>query len=324
MSSRTSSLPPPSFDQIAELWLSDTKVSDLTRRSYQSELKRFAKWCTANDISPRRLTASSVGVFARQLSSNRASLLQPLGVSKPLQSSSLNQARRIVGAWLRWAAAHGYVAPELSIPVDWPSVNRSSPASQPVRKAALRRAVGQSQVRHATQVLQARNRVVAQLAFWLGLTPTQIAALKHKDFRIRAATLLVRVPDRGTGVSGSWRVTPPSLQLAWKAYEQARGPAQFAVTDSTGSRPVSAITIARIIGRVTKSTTAGGEATPLNARRLRQAFMEYARECGWSTEQLQEHLRRKKLKPVTQPSVSLSWWRDKLGELEQHVEHALQ
>lgn len=277
------------------------------------ELDRFILWAEMSDVMPPNLDANTVRRFGRCVSSSSPRDLQALRISKPLLASSLGQTRRIIGAWLRWAAAQSKVAAGLAAPVEWPSVDRRSSPSRPIAAKQLGIVIRSPQKGERVGLRRARERFVAGLAFWLCLNPAEIAALRREDVRIRDNELAVRVAN---GESMEWVAAPATVLRTWLAYDKARGTSTCAITHLRHPHPVSTVAIARIIRRIKLSRTSQKRAGSLSARRLKRSFIRHAIQCGWSSDDLRRHLRRQTIRGAAIPRDGRDHWQQKLALLD--------
>lgn len=305
---------PQGFEDLANDWLLEIEISDVTRRAYRMELDRFNRWARMSGATPSTIDAEMVGKFGRCVSSSNPRELQALGISRPLLASSLGQARRIVGAWLRWAAAQGRVTSSLATPVAWPRVDRKPAPSASVTARQLNRVVRPLLENKRIGLLKARERFVAGLAFWLCLNPTEIAALCRQHIRVRNDELAIRVTDSES--MGEWGLAPSAVLRAWLTYDAARGRSRYAVTGVRTGNPVSTVTVARIIRRIKLPRTAEKGPRQLSARALKRSFVRHAVQCGWSTDDLQRHLRRQTVRNAKIPRDGREQWQQKLAALD--------
>lgn len=312
--SRANAAPKPSFDELSNRWLDELSVSESTQRSYRLELGRLRRWSALEGLTPAELGHAHVGRFAAMISSARKSELAMLGISKPLLSSSLDQARRIVCAWLRWAVAGGWVPADALLPTAWPEVTRIPTEPRPLSTPALRKAtLGISPSESATAD-QARQAFVTGLAFWLGLGPAEISALQTVDVRSRSGAIRVRL-SRGRKGPASWQYGPTSLLRAWKTYQAAKTPSSFAVSSAGGSK-VTAGTVARIIRSASPTRGRHAESDAMSATRLRQAFIDQALDHGWSSDELLQHLRRQRIHALADLKRTPTALADKLSDMQ--------
>lgn len=159
-------------------------------------------------------------------------------------------------------------------------------------------------------VRDARSRFVLSLAFWIGMAPAEIAAIRKQDVRLRGNQLQIYagLDER------AWVNAPSAVVTAWRTYDALRGDTEFAVTDLRHDAPISSVTVRRIIRQA--NTTRGKKATPLNARQLKNAFVEHAITRGWSVSDLQRHLRRKSVPSAQIPPDAPVKWRAKIAMLD--------
>lgn len=309
--STTTELPPP-LAEMAERWLDQLVIQDLTRRAYRAELDRFLKWACAENISESKLDAYQFEQFAACLSSDRARELAIVDLERPLLSSSLEQARRILSAWLRWAAAREWVSSDLAVPAPWPKPDRTSTRSPPVSATRLKGLLVVSTP--STEHSACREKFVVGLSFWLGLSPTEIAALARDDVQVRGNHLEVGVASAAG--DPEIRVGPMALRKLWLAYDRQRGASVSAVTSLQDSRHVTSHTVARIIRQAFDRPEYDADELVVNARGLRRSFVAHAAEHGWSSDDVKHHLRRRSLPGVKFPTPSRRDWNRKVDHLE--------
>lgn len=303
-----------SFDELAENWLREIGISDVTRRAYRMELDRFLLWASSEGATPGTLDPRMVEKFGHCVSSTNPRDLQPLGISKPLLASSLGQSRRIIGAWLRWAVAQGAVHASLAEPVEWPEIDRKSLPSKALSAKRLCKVISPIPKKEKASLAHVRERFVAGLAFWLCLSPAEIAALRRRDLKIRNNELVILVSDAVEGME--WMSAPMSVLQSWVAYDQVRGTSKHAVTDLRHSRPVSTLTVTRIIRQIKLPYGEDKKPRSLNARDLRRSFVQHAIQFGWSSDDLQRHLRRQTIRNAKIPREGREQWQKKIAALD--------
>lgn len=305
---------PQSFDELVNLWLAEIVISEVTKRAYRLELRRFIRWARHAGKDIATVDSQSIADFGRCISSDRPKLLQPLGVSKPLLASSLGQTRRIVGAWLRWAAAEGLVSASLAAPVDWPIVDRKSNPKKLIAARLLDNVLSPNTKSRCIGLKKAREKFVVGLTFWLGLSSEEIAALRRDEIRVRAGRfeVLARISDGST----DWIPAPEQLLHAWKSYEKERGNSKLAVTDIRTGNKVSAGTVKRIVRGIKTPKISQSPPGLINSRQLRRSFIKHAIDCGWTPEDLKRHLRRQAIAAVPMPRESKRKWISKLEALD--------
>lgn len=296
---------PLDLDELAEQWLSGRHLSGATQRAYRLELSRFIRWTSSVGLAMGELRLEHLGAFGRCLASERPSDLTRVGVSRPLLRSSIVQARRIVSAWMRWAAANSWLHPSVAGPLNWPGDARMGESQSNLRAGPLQAAL---KAERPTTADGARASFVSALAFWLGLGPAEIADLRRGDVRVGKCGVEVRVP---TPDGKRWIPAPSSLHKAWQSYDAVRPPGG---THAVGSQrvtdsPLSTATIARIIREGAGESARARSAAKLNARRLRAAFINLAISRGWSTDDLAAHLRRQSIRRARPVKRSESEWR---------------
>lgn len=305
---------PKNFDELADLWLAEAEISEVTHRAYRLELGRFTRWARSADVNLARADSRSFAAFGSCISSDRPRILRLLGVSKPLLASSLGQTRRIVGAWLRWAAAEGWVSPTLAAPAAWPHIDRKSPSRMGVAAKQLDHVLVPAPRRGRIGLRTSREQFVAGLTFWLGMSPYEVAALRRTDIRIRDRRLEVRVG--GSDGSADWIPAPEPLLHAWEAYDKERGASEYAVTSTRAGLQVSIATVTRIVRGIKLKKTSKGSVDPINSRELRRSFVKHALDCGWSSDDLKRHLRRQTLSGGATPRATKQKWIAKLEVLD--------
>lgn len=305
---------PQDFDKLADLWLAEIDVSEVTRRAYRLELDRFIRWARFAGIALSEANSLSFAEFGRCISSDRPSVLQPLGVSKPLLASSLGQTRRIVRAWLRWAAAEGWVSASLAAPASWPTVDRKSILKKVVTAKQLDHVLSPIAKHRQVGLHRSREQFVAGLTFWLGLSSHEIATLRRGDIRVREGRLEVLVGE--SNGSTDWVPAPDPLFRAWKSYDRERGSSEFAVTDIRTGNKVSAVTVKRIVRGIRTPKTGQNFVGWINSRQLRRSFVRHAIDCGWSMDDLKRHLRRQTIAGAAMPRESKRKWIAKLQVLD--------
>lgn len=305
---------PKNFDELADLWLAEIEISGVTHRAYRLELGRFTRWARSAGVTLARADSQSFSAFGSCISSDRPRILHPLGVSKPLLASSLGQTRRIVGAWLRWAAAEGWVSPTLAAPAAWPHIDRKSPPRKGVAAKQLDHVLVPAPRRGRIGLRTSREQFVAGLTFWLGMSPHEVAALRRTDIRVRDRRLEVRVG--GSDGSADWIPAAEPLLHAWEAYDKERGASEYAVTNTRAGLQVSIATVTRIVRGIKLKKTSAGAAGPINSRELRRSFVKHALGCGWSSDDLKRHLRRQTLSGSGTPRATKQKWMAKLEVLD--------
>lgn len=296
---------PLDLEGLAELWLSGRPLSSATQRAYRLELSRFIRWASSMGLAMDELRLEHLDAFGRCLASARPADLSKAGVGRPLLSSSMAQARRIVSAWMRWAAANSLLHPSVAGLPSWPDDVRVGERQQNLRPGPLQAAL---KVEGSTTARGARASLVTALAFWLGLGPAEIAAMQRRDVRAGKGGLEVRVPSPD---GKRWIPAPRSLQKAWQAYDAVRpsGSTHAVGSQRDNDAPLSTATIARIIREVGSGSARPGSAAVLNARRLRATFIDLAISRGWSTDDLATHLRRRSIRRGRPADLSKSEWR---------------
>ena len=312
--SRTAVNVPHNVRELADLWLVEIDVSGVTQRAYRLELERFIRWVRVAGVAFSELNSQSFADFGNCICSDRPAILQPLGVSKPLLASSLGQTRRIVGAWLRWAAAEGWASASLATPSEWPIVYRKSMPKKIIAARQLDHVLSPNIKRKRLGLRKSREQFVAGLTFWLGLSPHEIAKLRRDDIRIREGRfeLLTKEDDRFIG----WTLAPDPLLHAWKSYEKERGTSKFAVTDIRTRNEVSVATIKRIVRGIRTPKADENATESINCRELRRSFIKHAIDCGWSSDDLKRHLRRQTIAGAVVPRKPRRKWIEKLQTLD--------
>lgn len=305
---------PRSFDELADFWLAEVDVSEVTRRAYKLELDRFIRWARSIGLALSAANSQSFADFGRCISSDRPRILQPLGVCKPLLASSLGQTRRIVGAWLRWAAAEGWVSASLAAPSDWPIIDRKSTPKKIVAARQLGHVLSPTTRRRRVGLRKSREHFVASLTFWLGLSPHEIAKLRRDDIRVREGRFEVLAGESDASIG--WIPAPEPLLHTWKSYEKERGVSEFAVTDLRTDNKVSAATVTRIVRGIRTPKTGPHAPGSINSRELRRSFIKHAIDCGWSSDDLKRHLRRQTIAGAAIPCEPRRKWIAKLQALD--------
>lgn len=269
-----------------EEWLADGAWAPATVRSYRLELRRWLAYVEAED-APATLTENSVVSFMDRLSSSDERMLRALGVRAPLKASSLAQARRILGCFLLWLAAHEHIAVSVAL-----SIRRWRPSARPVTRGDLE-ARPKTRIHSAQRsVNNPKARLAQGLAGWLGATPKELSKLRCGDIRMRRGALEIQLPvDAGKG----WRVGPSYLASDWRQVKKATPKAVHVFVDRHSLTPLSAGHIGRLIAH----TRARFPAAPVgSARAQKRAATELLTTGGITHAELLYHFRRTTLPHV--------------------------
>ncbi len=287
MDKRNSPKKPLQWGALIESWLQARHLSKHAETSYRREVERFVAWWLAERDKRATPDRNDFMAFLEWLE------LQPRGRGRSeqrLKASSLAQARRIVGGFLRWLASEEQVDATLAVAVSGPTLISEA---RPIPDDQLRKVLQIVDAGPADDPAEQRAQLAAHLAFWAGASRSEMALLRFQDIR-RGDEVSVRLKD--SMGEDRWIEVPQSVYelactLAGKRKPSGRRHL-FTTLDSDGE--LSAWSIAHGLNRL-----AGPElGATLTPRFLRDCFTQIALQAGWSEGAIALHLRRRRLRKV--------------------------
>lgn len=295
-----------SIGDLADQWLSSKSLSAVTLRAYRVETNRFIRWMASNEGSRNNsLCLDLINSFFFTIGSEQAEIYSLAGISKPLHTSSMLQAKRIINLWMRWCAANQLVPAELALLNSWKPPKRTRVRPPDLSSVNLKQLL-YPPAKASKSKSSVRNSLIVSLAFWLGSKPSEISALKSKEIKVSKSGIEVRLPKGKT--KSVWVPGPPPLLDAWKAYLRVRGKSKFAIESlSKPDKCISASSIGRIIRMSTsQKNTPTKPNEKVNSRQLKGLFVNHASAIGWQFNELYYYLRHEKSAIVEHPTITMS------------------
>jgi len=249
-------------------WLNRSEISPHTTRAYRAETQRFAEFLKTRGRSVATLDAPTLRAFWRD--SERS-----LTGDRQRAAGSVTQTRRIVGAFVRWCVDHRY-APVGALAAIREAAHR---ATRSKREPQLREAPPASRQlkRLLTRAPSTRGEAAVVMGFWVGASPQEVARVRASDLNAASGMLTVRSRD------SSAHEVPLPRPIARALHKLLR------------ASPAGSASPAAVAQRVRRQLKAE-PANARSARSLRHLFVALARRAGWTTEELQAHLRRPNLR----------------------------
>lgn len=261
-------------------WLAERELTASSRRAYGAEVARLQRHLALRCCELRDVDSEVLGRFWTSLQRGRwHETRQPPAVG------SLMQSRRIVAAFLRWAAQHGYVEASCLLALrEWRvgvTPAAPTPTTRPLPPAGLRLLLNVIDL----------DGVAAALCFWAGATPRELSELRLVDIDVSACTVRLSGRSRPATVA-----IPKTLARSLTKRLPATGPFVFGGPDMA--------TAAALSQRVRRWARAHGFGPAGSARDLRARFQTLAHAAGWSGEEIRAQLRRSSLPiaPAASPS----------------------
>lgn len=275
-------------------WCHSRELAEHTLRAYQREGGRLRRWWSAPGTR-RVFDEANAVALCDALSSDNEAVLASVGITRPLQTGSLLQAKRILGAFFLWLAQQNPAALAMAMHLkQWrPSapieVATCASASVPVVDVVALLA-------HTPDTSDSPRRLrdqwIRQLAFWSNASRGELAALCMNDIRVREDQLQVRLPDRNG--STTWTVLPHLCLDWWAAYRRSLPVTQGGSSPALRSlsRPTAGLTdssISRIVAGTEPTRRAAGAGPTL--RSLRHQFVALGYRGGLRESALARHMR---------------------------------
>lgn len=270
------------LNPLADQWLVSRALNPVTTRAYRLETNRFIKWIASRESRKHNLLDSNlIAKYFSIVGSDQKEQFSQTGISKPLQTSSMLQTKRIINSWMRWSASMGLVKPELALATEWKPPMRSNSDSELSRKQIKSLLTLINSNKTPESLSELRTKVLVSMAFWLGAKPSEISVMKFKDIRVTNAGIEVLLPKRAS--KPLWVTGPPQIKEVWKSYSSARGCSKFAISAIHDSeKPVSASSIGRIIRRHFFKKMSSDAVKNINTRQLNSAYLYKANAIGLS------------------------------------------
>lgn len=264
------------FLQAVELWLSDRAqpLSTSSTRSYRAEIARLAEFVSSEGGTNyvNTLSQEQWRAYLKSLANGGPTLAARR--RRSLALGSWTQARRITANFLRWAHFKQHI--------DWlpdPSFKTSKLRSPLVNRVldSPRKVTGNIKTALFEplpldmSLNDLRAHLVLNLAYWCGLSSSEIARLKVGDVRIRAGALkILSSQNEAILPEASVRITK-----LWRSYAAAR--VKFngdfcddsaLICDLRSNRPIREWSIWSIIRAWSSRKDA-----PLTSRALRKDYL---------------------------------------------------
>lgn len=288
---------------VAQEWFASRPLSESTRRAYTLELTRMESWAKARKLSVSEWPTHLIE-FLDDLASGAPDVMTTVGLTRPLQASSLLQCKRILRLFCSWLSEgkRGNRIPDRAIRIWRPPSNSATSLTHPSRSIRADRAFLGDLGEKPTTAKAARRQLALGLAFWLGTTPRELVSLRRTDFARDAGGKgmtcrlpLSRIDEQVINVR-----LPTPLVTCWHAWLEVAPHSEFAICHLRTGKPMKADAIWRLLNERGNGTTASSKArkSPLGCRRLRAAAISHLRVHGWSVEDIRIHFRRAHLNPA--------------------------
>lgn len=288
-------------------WIESRELTSNTKRLYELEVTRLDAWLSQQRRPLSDLTLQDIQSYLTTLERDPADNLAPFHVrrKKALGPRSREQTRRILHAFFEWAARHRHIhhSPFWDA-LDTDALTRPLPLP-PIVVPPLSDSMKQLLSRMPEQpysLADLRVATIAHLAFWLGASRSEIAALKVEDFIERKASAALRLPtSHGVAVE---KPVPPQTRHLIRRYLDLRSrlrPSQTDPTPLVGSLrsggPVSPAAIRQVLAnwQVDEGPSQSKSSGAMSPRRLRQSFESIANRLSIQERVIATHFRTAKL-----------------------------
>lgn len=297
-----------SFLSLVERWLESRGLAPNTRRLYELEVSRLGAWLSQQRRPLSGLTSRDIQSYLATLERDPADNSGPFHVrrKKALGPRSREQARRILHAFFEWAARrrHIHQSPFWDAPDPDADLRPQPPPPivvPPLSDSMKQLLSGMPEKRYRLADLRAAT--IAHLAFWLGASRSEIAALTVDDFIERKANAALRLPTTDGG--SVEKSLPPQTRRLIRRYLDLRSrqcPNQTEPTPLVGSLrnggPVSPAAIRQVLTNW-QAEESSAKFEPIDAmgpRRLRQSFESIANRLAIQERVVAKHFRTAKLR----------------------------
>lgn len=258
-------------------WLEESELTADSRQAYQTELKRLQRYLVQRRVDMGDVDAALLRRFWAGVKRGRWH-----ETTKAPAASSLQQSRRIIGAFVRWAVQHEWVTPSsLGALREWRVEAAPSVRVTEVPKLSA------GQMRCLLEV-EDWDAAAAALSFWVGATPLELSALRLNEIDLREGRITLAGRGPGTTVA-----LPKALSRALTKLPADVEPYVFG-----GSTPASAAAVSQRIRRWLHVNPIGQLSC---ARELRGYFHVHATSAGWSGDEIRAQLRRPSLRLSASP-----------------------
>lgn len=193
---------PPHILSLIQSWLTSRPLAPNTLRLYQLETTRFAAWLTTHPSPHSTVNPDDIDNYLDALQYAPTDTRSQFDVRrrKGLSESSLNQARQILNSFFSWATKAGHMARNPMWDCKHAGLRsrvshrvRDNQSGAPVLPDGLSRALCGGADLKTEEYLRAAS--IAHLAFWVGASRAEIAALRLGDVTFSLAKPSVRLTN---------------------------------------------------------------------------------------------------------------------------------
>lgn len=294
-------------------WLQSRSLKPNTQRLYELEVTRFDAWFSRQRRPVSTLTAHDIQNYLTTLQREPEDVSDSFHVRrrKALNPRSREQARRILHAFFEWSVRQHHIhfspfweapdsdadlRPQLPPPIVVPQLSKAM-------KNLLKKTSGD-----AENLSALRAAIIAHLAFWLGASRSEIAALTIDDYieRKKGASLRIRRRN-GDFVERSVpratrRLIRSYLMLRSRRFPNLEEPISLVGSLRNGGS-VSDTAITQALAKWQDEEDSADSVESLNPRRLRQSFESIACRLAVQERVVAKHFRTDKLRSAIDRGV---------------------
>lgn len=297
----------PNLVSLVENWIDSRGVSPNTRRLYELELSRFNAWLSSQSRHIAGVDATDINSYLAVLEREPEDSASPFHVrrKKALGPRSREQTRRILHAFFEWAARHHHIprSPFWDAPTLLADFRPQSPPPiiVPPLSDSIRQLLSKMPQR-PYRLADLRAATIAHLAFWLGTSRSEIAALKADDFIEQKGHAVIRLPTPPQGVvemplpPQTTQLIRSYLDLRLRTYPNRNKPMPL-VGSLRSDNSVGPSVIRQVLTTWQEKAESPNvdDVGPLNARRLRQSFETIANRLKVQERVIAKHFRTERL-----------------------------